>query len=95
MNDRLGWRLKLGVLVPAFNTTVQPELEAMRPAGVTNHVARIEIPDFPLASDDDQEKVIRSLGDDLFGALPFPASWEHRRASRRCAAFPARHGSAC
>ena len=69
MNDRLGWRLKLGVLVPAFNTTVQPELEAMRPAGVTNHVARIEIPDFPLASDDDQEKVIRSLGDDLFGAL--------------------------
>jgi maleate isomerase len=69
MTDRLGWRLKLGVLVPAFNTTVQPELESMRPAGVTNHVARIEMPDLPLASDDDQEKVIRSLGDDLFGAL--------------------------
>jgi maleate isomerase len=69
MTDRLGWRLKLGVLVPAFNTTVQPELENMRPPGVTNHVARIEMPDLPLTSNDDQEMVVRSLGDDLFGAM--------------------------
>lgn len=69
MTDRLGWRLKLGVLVPAFNTSVQPELESMRPKGVTNHTARIEMPDAPLASDADQERVIQSLGDDLFGAL--------------------------
>ena len=69
MTDRLGWRLKLGILVPAFNTTVQPELESMRPPGVTNHVARIEMQDLPLTSNDDQEMVIRNLGDDLFGAI--------------------------
>jgi len=69
MTDRLGWRLKLGVLVPAFNATVQPELDGMRPPGVTNHVARIEMPDLALASDADQEKVVESLGADLFAAI--------------------------
>jgi len=69
MSDRLGYRARIGVLVPAFNTTVQPETEAMRPIGVTNHVARIDMPDGELASDADQEAVVRSLGDDLFGAI--------------------------
>jgi maleate isomerase len=69
MTDRLGYRLKLGVLLPAFNATVQPELEAMRPPGVTNHVARIDMPDHPLASDADQAAIMDSLGPDLFGAL--------------------------
>ncbi len=39
--DALGHRAKIGVLVPFTNTIVQPEYEAMRPPGVTNHVARI------------------------------------------------------
>lgn len=69
MTDRLGWRARIGLLVPAFNTTTQPELESMRPAGVTNHVARIDMPDGELRSDADQEEVIRSVGDDLHGAL--------------------------
>lgn len=69
MADRLGYRLKLGVLVPAFNTSVQPELEGMRPRGVTNHVARIEMPDGALTNDDEQAAVIDQLGADLFGAL--------------------------
>ncbi len=69
MTDRLGWRGRIGVLVPAFNTTTQPELESMRPAGVTNHVARIDMPDGELRSDADQEEVIRSVGDDLYGSL--------------------------
>lgn len=38
--DTLGPRARIGVLVPAFNTVVQPELEALRPAGVTNQVGR-------------------------------------------------------
>lgn len=67
--DRLGSRLKLGVLVPAFNATVQPEMESLRPAGVTNHIARIDMPDRQLAADDDQEAVVGSMGADLFGAL--------------------------
>lgn len=30
----------MGILVPSFNTVVQPELESLRPGGVTNHVGR-------------------------------------------------------
>jgi len=67
--DRLGWRARIGVVVPAFNTTMQPELEAMRPQGVTNHVARIMMPDGDLKSDADQEAVVRSLGADLLPSL--------------------------
>lgn len=40
--DGLGYRGKIGVLVPATNTIAQPEYEAMKPHGVTNHVARME-----------------------------------------------------
>jgi maleate isomerase len=69
MADRLGGRLKLGILVPAFNATVQPEMEGLRPPGVTNHVARIDMPDRELAADADQAAVVESLGADLFGAL--------------------------
>ena len=39
--DGLGYRAKIGILVPATNTICQPECEAMKPFGVTNHVARM------------------------------------------------------
>lgn len=39
--DGLGYRAKVGVLVPATNTIAQPEYEALRPYGVTNHVSRM------------------------------------------------------
>ena len=35
--DALATRAKIAVIVPATNTVVQPEMEAMRPNGVTNH----------------------------------------------------------
>ncbi|MBU2980046.1 hypothetical protein [Alteromonas sp. C1M14] len=41
MTDILGYRAKFGVLGPSTNTTVQPEMDEMRPAGVTNHYSRI------------------------------------------------------
>ncbi|MGJ4889421.1 maleate cis-trans isomerase family protein [Bradyrhizobium sp. HKCCYLS3077] len=44
MRDVLGWRKKFGVLGPSTNTVVQPDFEAMRPAGVTNHYSRIYTP---------------------------------------------------
>src|SRR5256885_17241533 len=37
MTDSLGSRAKFGVLAPSTNTSVQPEFDAMRPWGVTNH----------------------------------------------------------
>lgn len=58
MTDSLGWRKKFGVLVPSTNTSVQPEFEAMRPPGVTNHISRIRIPNIPLQSDADFNRLI-------------------------------------
>jgi len=69
MTDRLGYRLKLGVVIPSTNTIVQPETDAMRPQGVTNHIGRIHIPDLPLTSDAEFEQIIDAIGPDLFGAL--------------------------
>lgn len=45
--DALATRAKIAVIVPATNTVVQPEMEAMRPAGVTNHVSRMLLPPRP------------------------------------------------
>jgi maleate isomerase len=41
LHDALGNRAKVGILVPATNTIVEPELAAMQPPGVTNHVSRM------------------------------------------------------
>jgi maleate isomerase len=42
--DMQGWRCKFGVMGPSTNTIVQPDFDMMRPAGVTNHYARIFTP---------------------------------------------------
>ena len=69
MPDRLGYRLKLGIVIPSTNSIVQPETDAMRPPGVTNHIARIHIPDLPLTNDAEFEQIITAIGPDLFGAV--------------------------
>ncbi len=56
--DSLGWRKKFAVLVPSTNTSVQPEFDAMRPPGVTNHISRIRIPNIPLRDDADFQRLI-------------------------------------
>lgn len=43
MPDTLSHRKILGVLVPYFNTVVQPELDDLRPAGVSNQTARFSL----------------------------------------------------
>ena len=50
MTDTLGYRKRIGIVVPSTNTTVQPECEALRPEGVTNHLARITIRERPLGT---------------------------------------------
>ncbi len=69
MTDRLGYRLKLGVVIPSTNSIVQPETDAMRPPGVTNHIGRIHIPDLPLTNDAEFEQIITAIGPDLYGAI--------------------------
>lgn len=51
MPDTLGYRKIFGVVVPSVNTVVQPELDAMRPPGVTNQTARIFVPHIPLVDE--------------------------------------------
>ena len=59
MNDSLGSRMKFGIIIPSTNTTVQPEMDAMRPEGVTNQVGRIPMDNLRFDSDEDFEKIVR------------------------------------
>ena len=51
MPDSLGFRKLFGVVAPSTNTSVQPEYEAMKPHGVTNHFSRVVIPDTTVTDD--------------------------------------------
>ncbi len=68
MSDSLGVRAKFAVLAPSTNTAVQPEFDAMRPWGVTNHHSRLVIPDSRVR--DDASFMV--MMDNIRGAL-FPA----------------------
>jgi maleate isomerase len=59
--DAVGWRVKLGVVIPSTNTVVEPEFASMQPRGVTNHTSRINIPNLPLESNDDFSELIRLI----------------------------------
>ena len=61
MVDLLGFRLKLGIIAPSTNTSVQPEMDAMRPYGVTNHFGRLYIPDDPIKNDDDFNQLMANI----------------------------------
>ena len=68
MTDSLGPRAKFAVLAPSTNTSVQPEFDAMRPWGVTNHHSRLVIPDLRVTDD----RSFMVMMDAIRGAL-FPA----------------------
>lgn len=69
MPDALGWRMKFGVIAPSTNTVVQPEFDAMRPDGVTNHFSRIHIPNDPLTGDDDFTRLIDTVRREMMAAI--------------------------
>ena len=50
--DALGFRKKIGLVVPSTNTIVGPECEAVRPRGVTNHIARIPLQEKPIQANE-------------------------------------------
>ena len=39
----LGWRLRLGVMIPSVNTVAEPQLNAMLPEGVSLHFTRLKL----------------------------------------------------
>jgi maleate isomerase len=69
MVDYLGFRKKIGIVVPSTNTTCQPESEALRPEGVTNHVARISIAERPLRSDEDFMLHVQAMREGMRGTI--------------------------
>ena len=69
MRDYLAWRLAFGVTTPSTNTVVQPEYDDMRPAGVTNHLARMVIADDPVTSDADFERQLEAIDKSLEAAV--------------------------
>jgi maleate isomerase len=69
MRDALGWRHRFGVLGPSTNTVVQPDMEAMRPIGVTNHYSRIFTPNAAAVSNDTFMAGARLIGDNTLDAV--------------------------
>lgn len=69
MVDSLGYRRKFGVIAPSTNTSVQPEFDAMRPVGVTNHFSRIVIPDNPVHSDDDFNALMDNIRETMMQSI--------------------------
>lgn len=69
MPDALGWRHRFGVLGPSTNTVVQPDMEAMRPVGVTNHYSRIFTPNATAVSNETFMAGARLIGDNTLDAV--------------------------
>ncbi len=73
MTDVLGWRKVFAVIGPSTNTVVQPDMEAMRPAGVTNQYRDIYVEDPQALSDqaflDGAAKISDGMRDSLRTAM--------------------------
>ncbi len=69
MTDSLGFRRKFAVIAPSTNTAVQPEFDAMRPRGVTNHFGRILIPNDPVRNDDDFNKLMDNIRSEMMNTV--------------------------
>ncbi len=67
--DAIGTRAKIGVIVPATNTTVQPEMDAMRPPGVTNHVSRMFLAPRPYDSMEVYRQLLNTEEGEIDAAL--------------------------
>ena len=76
MVDSLGHRMKFAVVAPSTNTSVQPEYDDLRPRGVTNHFARIAIPDTKVTDDDSFMVMLQSIRDATFDAVDAAMSME-------------------
>jgi len=69
MRDLYGYRRMYGVPTLSVNTCVQPEYDRMRPEGVTNHIARMHVPDLKIQTDEDFADGIEKLFDSIDTAI--------------------------
>jgi maleate isomerase len=56
MPDLLGYRSKIGIVVPSTNTTMEPEMHSMGPRGVTFHTARLYLPQSSIRSPEEAQR---------------------------------------
>lgn len=69
MTDALGWRKVFAVLGPSTNTIVQPDMEALRPIGVTNAYRDIYVENVQALSDDSFMAGTQQISDGVADAL--------------------------
>lgn len=62
-------RIKFGVLGPSTNTVVEPDFNALRPEGVTNHYSRIFTPDAQALSNESFKAGTDIISDNLVQAI--------------------------
>ncbi|WP_068086021.1 maleate cis-trans isomerase family protein [Novosphingobium rosa] len=67
--DVQGWRKLLGVIAPSTNTVVQPDMERMRPEGVTNHMSRIFVQDPVALTNEDFLAGTRAISENTLDAV--------------------------
>lgn len=69
MTDVQGYRAVLGVIGPSTNTVVQPDMERMRPVGVTNHYRGIFVTDPVALSNEDFLAGTTAISDNTMAAV--------------------------
>jgi len=69
MPDLLGYRAKIGIVVPSTNTTMEPDMHAMAPPGVTFHTVRLRLAQSAIRTAEETKQVIAALQDALAVAV--------------------------
>ena len=69
MPDTLGFRKRIGLVVPSTNTTVQPETDALRVPGVTCHTGRVTIKERPLNTEEAFNEHMQMMRDGMGAAI--------------------------
>jgi maleate isomerase len=67
--DTIGYRKRIGVVVPSANTTVQPETESLLVPGVTCHTGRVTIKERPLGTDEAFHEHMQMMRDGIGAAI--------------------------
>src|ERR1700730_2913133 len=67
--DTLGYRKHIGLVVPSTNTTVQPETDMLRVAGVTCHTGRVTIKERPLNTEEAFQEHMQMMRDGMGTAI--------------------------
>jgi maleate isomerase len=72
--DMIGWRARLGFMVPPGNPTIEPEMIALAPPGVSLHFHRMDAGGGVPGALDNQDRRTRAMIDSLDSGVPILAA---------------------